>query len=179
MTSSGPSDDPPARGRRPRMRAETAYALLLVLIFAGFAFAAYATYETFNPAAQQACSISPYLSCSKVDNSGHTSTLGVPDWAIGVAGYLVLIVLGLLVAHTWKREYLKLLTAVSLLGALVSLYLAYVELVIIQGLCPVCLSTYLCNAGVLAMCVYLLRLTAGREDEVSETGAIPAPSDPA
>lgn len=161
------------------MRAETAYALLIVLIFAGFAFAAFATYETFDPSAQQVCSISPYLSCAKIDNSGHTSTLGVPDWAIGVAGYLVLIVLGLLAARTWKREHLRWLTAVSLLGVLVSVYLAYIELVIIQGLCPVCLGTYLCNAGVLAMGLYLLRLTGSPDEGAPGPSAGSAPGEPA
>src|SRR5579863_7892385 len=128
-----------------RMRAETAYSLIIVLLLAGLAFSVYAWYESVNTAAQGVCSINSYVSCGKIDNSGHTTTLGIPDWAIGVAGYVVMIALGILAYRTYKRQYLLALTAVSGLGLATSAYFAYLELVVIQGICPICLGAYLCN----------------------------------
>jgi uncharacterized membrane protein len=148
----------------PRMRAETAYSLVLVLLLAGLAFSTFAWYETVHPAAQGVCSINKYISCSKIDQSGRTTTLGVPDWAIGIGGYVVMVALGVLAFRTFKRPYLLSLLAVSGLGLALSAYLAYLELVVIQGICPICLGAYLCNLAAFGILVYLVRLTGGPDD---------------
>ncbi len=148
-----------------RMRADTAYALVLLLLIGGLAFSAYAWYETVNASAQGVCSINSYVSCGKIDTSGHTTTLGLPDWGIGVAGYVVMIALGVLAYRTYRRSYLEGLTVVSGLGLALSVYFAYIELVVIQGLCIICLGAYLCNLASFVLLLYLVRLT-GEPDEV-------------
>ena len=154
------------------MQAQTGYALLMTFVLIGFGFALFATYETFVPSAEAVCSVNAFISCAKVDNSGHTSTLGIPDWSIGVAGYAVLLILGIRAFRSWNRNHLLAFTAVSAAGALVSLYLAYIELAVIQGLCPVCLGTYLFNAAALLTALYLLRLgRSGADDHGSRTPA--------
>lgn len=146
-----------------RMRAETAYSLVIVLLLAGLAFSAYSWYETVNPAARGVCSITPYFSCAKIDTSGDTTTLGLPDWGIGVAGYIVMLGLAFLAYRTYKRQHLLALTTVSGLGLLLSGYFAYLELFVIQGVCPICLGAYLCNIGAFVLMVYLVRMTSERE----------------
>ncbi len=156
-----------------RMRADTAYSLAILLLVAGLAFSAYAWYETVNVSAQGVCSISSYVSCGKIDNSGHTTTFGIPDWAIGVAGYVVMLALGILAFRTYKRRYLEAVTVVSGLGLALSVYFAYLELIVIQGLCIICLGAYLCNLAAFLLLVYLVRLT-GEPDEPVHPGAAEA-----
>lgn len=158
------------------MRAETGYALLLTLVVVGMGFALYATYETYVPSARAACAVSAFFSCAKVDTSGHTSLLGIPDWSIGVAGFVVLLILGALAFRTWHRPYLQAFALVSALGLLLSLYLGYIELAIIQGLCPVCLGTYLFNAGALLTALYLLRQSRPAASETARKPSAPAAS---
>jgi uncharacterized membrane protein len=146
-----------------RMRAETAYSLVIVLLLAGLAFSTYAWYETVNPAARGVCSFGSYFSCAKIDTSGDTTTLGLPDWGIGVAGYVVMLFLGILAYSTYKRPHLLAVTAVSGLGVAISAYFAYIELVIIQGICVICLGAYLCNLAAFLLLVFLVRLTDEKE----------------
>jgi uncharacterized membrane protein len=153
-----------------RMRAETAYALVIVILLAGLAFSIYAWAETAFPALQSTCSWSSFISCGKIDNSGHTTTAGIPDWAIGIVGYLAMLALAFLAYSTYKRPHLLGLTTVSGLGVALSGYYAYLELVVIQGLCPICLGAYLCNLGAFVLMVYLVRLTADRHDPVPAAG---------
>jgi uncharacterized membrane protein len=162
------------------MRAETVHAALLVVLVVGLGLSAYAAYETFNVAAQGYCSVSKFLSCSAVDESGHTSTLGVPDWLIGVAGFVALVALDIPLYVTWRRDLLQGVVALSALGIVVALYLGYVELAIIHALCPVCFSTYLVDAIAFLLSLWLLlssRGTGEKDDETPEpdsTAAGPA-----
>jgi uncharacterized membrane protein len=142
------------------MRAETVHAVLLMGILVGLAFSVFAAYETLNPSIEGVCSVNSYISCQKIDTSGHTSTLGIPDYLWGVGGFLLLLLLDIPLYRTWKRQWLLPVTALSLVGALFSIYFGYIELVVIQGLCLVCLSAYLCNVVVLACAAYLMRLSA-------------------
>jgi uncharacterized membrane protein len=152
------SDDAP-RGRSRKITAEQLYPLLVVLLLAGLAAALYAAYETVNPAASAVCSTSGYISCSKVGGSGHTTIAGIPDWAIGVGGYLGMTALGILAFRTFERRYLTLLAGLSAVGLLLSLYFVYEEVVVIQALCPVCSTAHALNVAVLAVTVALLRMS--------------------
>jgi uncharacterized membrane protein len=153
------------------MRAETAYALVIVLLLAGLSFATFSWAETVDPALQRTCSFSSFWNCGKIDNSGHTTTLGIPDWGIGIAGYVAMLALAFLSYRTFKREHLLILTTVSGLGLALSGYLAYLELVVIQAVCPICLGAYLCNLAAFLVLVYLVRLTGGRSEPAAPVGS--------
>lgn len=154
------------------MRAESLHAIVLLALVAGLAASAFAGYETLNPSSEKICSINPFVSCAKIDNSGHTTTFGVPDWILGVAGYVALLALDVGVYRTWRRDLLLGLTALSGLGVAFSAYLAYIELVVIVGLCPVCLTAYLANALAFGALIALVR--QGRSAPDPEPG--PSPS---
>jgi len=153
------------------MRAETAHAVILLAIVAGLGFALFSAYETLNPAAQQACSVSPFFSCAAVDQSGLTTTLGVQDYWWGIAGFALLLALDIPLYRTWKRSWLLALTTASLAGAVFSVYLAYVELGLIGALCPVCLGAYLSNAVVLGFALVLVRMAGDPRVPVPEAAA--------
>src|SRR5580693_2779252 len=91
--------------RRPRLDAETLYALLIVVLLGGLAAASYAAYEVLNPAASAVCSVSGTISCGKVADSGHTTILGIPDWGIGIAGFVAMLLVAFLAYRTFDRQY--------------------------------------------------------------------------
>src|SRR5690348_9962357 len=139
------------------MDARTLHALLPIAICVGLGFSLYATYETLFPAAQASCSVNGFFSCSKVDQSGLTSTLGVPDYAWGVAGFVALLAVDIPLLATYKRSWLYALFGLSTIGLLFSIYLAYVELALIDALCLVCTGAYLCNVVVWDLALGLVR----------------------
>jgi uncharacterized membrane protein len=152
------------------MRAESVHAALLVLVVAGLGLSCFATYETLNPSVAQVCSPTHYISCSAVDGSGHTMTLGVPDWLIGVAGFVLLLAIDVPLYLTWRRELLTGLVAVSGLGLAVAVYLAVIELTVINALCPVCFSTYVVVGLVFLLSLRLFLSSRGADSEdVEET----------
>jgi uncharacterized membrane protein len=128
--------------------------LLLLSILAGIAFSVYAAAEVLDPALQGSCSISAFFSCGAVDQSGHTTLGSIPDWSIGLGGFVLLLALDLPLLSTFDPRLLNAVLLFSGVGVAVSLYLGYVELDIIHALCPICLGAYLSNAV-----AFLLALT--------------------
>ena len=155
------------------MKAETVHQLLLLGILIGLAFALYAAAESLVPALQTSCTVNSYFSCGKIDNSGHTTTLGIQDYLWGIGGYIALFIVDVPLYRTWKREWLQAITLLSGLGALLSIYFAYLELVVIQGVCPVCLGAYLSNLLVFGCAAYLMRLGSA-ERRAAREAAQPA-----
>ena len=117
------------------------------------------------PSAASACSFNSLVSCSKVGSSGHTTTLGVPDWLWGIGGFLVLLGIDLRVYRTWDRRALQFLAGLSAVGALLSAWFVYNGLFLIQAVCPVCTVAQAANAVVLAASIALLRISSGPEPD--------------
>ncbi len=139
------------------MDARTLHALLPVAIVIGLAFSVFAAYETVYPAAESACSVNAFVSCAKVDQSGQTTTFGIQDYWIGLAGFIVLLAVDIPLFRTWKPTWLYVLFGFSTLGVVAAIYLAYVELVVIGALCLICTGAYLSNVVVFGAAVALLR----------------------
>lgn len=156
------------------MRSETLHAILPLAIVVGLAFSIFATAETFDPALRAACSINPFLSCSRVDQSGHTTTFGIPDFALGIAGFLVMFVLDVQVYRLGRGRWLDALTGVSAVGFGLSVYFAWVELGVIHALCLICLGAYVANGVTLLAAVWLRRPSTGLG---RSAGARPAPGE--
>lgn len=131
------------------MRPQTLHGIILAGAVVGLALSIFAMLETIDPALQSACSVDPLFSCGAVTTSGHTTIFGIPDWSIGLAGFILLVGLDVPLYRTWKRSYLTGILALSIIGLGLSLYLAYVEVFVIGHVCPVCLGTYIANGFVL------------------------------
>lgn len=143
------------------MRSETLHAILPLVLVAGLAFSIYAAAETVDPALQGSCSVNSYISCHKVDVSGHTTTLGIPDYALGIAGYVLMFALDVQVYRQGRGRWLDALTLVSGLGVVLSVYFASIELFVIQGFCLICFSAYVCNVGAFVVALALRRPSSG------------------
>ncbi len=150
------------------MRAETLHALLLLALIVGLGASIFAYAESVDVSLQRDCSVNVFFSCSKVDQSGQTTTLGLPDYAWGIGGFLAMLALDIPLYVSWRASLLRALAALSGLGVLLSADLTYIELVRIDALCPVCLTAYLSN--LLAFLLFVALLHRGRRgtDELEE-----------
>jgi uncharacterized membrane protein len=160
------------------MRAETLHAIVLLAAVGGLALSVFAAYETTHPAAEAVCNINSYFSCAAVDQSAHSSTFGIPDYAFGIGGFIALLAVDIPLYRSWERSWLLGLATLSVAGVVVSVYFAYVEVAIIQAFCPVCLSAYLANAIVLAGALALwwkARGVTARAVRPEEPRAVSAP----
>ncbi len=141
--------------------ARVLHRLLLFFILLGLAFSLYATLETVDSALRATCSVNSFISCQAVDSSGHTFTGPVPDWLIGVGGFVLLLALDLPLLRTYKASWLKAVLGVSGLGVLMAVYLGTIELTVIHALCPICLGAYLSVTAAFGVSVVLFRARRG------------------
>ncbi len=81
--------------------------------------------------------------CSKVNSSIYSEVNGIPVAVVGIAGYLVILVLLLLENRIdfLKNNGTMALFGLALIGFLFTIYLIYVELALIHALCPFCVTS--------------------------------------
>jgi uncharacterized membrane protein len=136
----------------------------------------YTALETLDAGLRGSCTVNSYFSCSAVDTSGRTTTLGIPDAAIGIAGFvLILVVAALAERHGKDIRYLYALLFFTTVGVAFASYFAYVELVQIHALCPVCTAAY--AFGVLVW-VGGIALTRRVRNRLRKAQAVPTPAHP-
>lgn len=156
------------------MRTRTLRTLVYVGGALGLIASGYAAAEVYVAGLSQACSVNGVVSCNVILDSGKTTTLGIPDYAFGVAGFVAILVLGIL-AEQRRRDsrWTYLLAGLTTAGVALSLYFLYVEVVEIGGICPVCVAAYLFG-GLAWMGAIGLVVKAYRRDRHARDGAVPA-----
>lgn len=102
----------------------------------------------------ETCDINEKLSCTTVDQSDYSSVGGIAVSAIGAAGYLALIVLGIIALV--QRPAVPNLTVGfiwtgTVIGFAYSIYLTYLEAFVIGAYCPYCVASALAMAGIFAV----------------------------
>jgi uncharacterized membrane protein len=117
----------------------------LILVCIGLINAAYLTYSHYQISYDSFCPVTAegYGDCHDVTNSEYSVILGVPLAVLGVLYYIsVLFVLIIL----WKKKkecLLWLLSVVTSLGLLFSIWLVYLQLWVLQAICPYCMLSAL------------------------------------
>lgn len=125
------------------MRTKTLWNFTYLVAGLGFLTSIYTALESIDTSLQRTCSVTSFFSCAAVDASGHTSTLGIPDSAIGIAGFiLILVVLALAERHPDDPRFFYVVLFFTTGAVAFASYFAYVELAIIHALCPVCTTAY-------------------------------------
>lgn len=101
------------------------------------------------------CSINPVLSCGSEMMAPQASVPGFPDSLIGVVGFMVIVVSGVLaVAHVrLPRWYWTGLAAGTLLGTGFIHWLIYQSLYRIGALCPYCMVIWAITIPLLVVTV--------------------------
>jgi uncharacterized membrane protein len=127
----------------------------IALAAIGIPDAVYHSYDeiTSYSAPLTSCNISSLLNCGRVFQSGHTKFLGLSLWVYGVVWFPLLLAMGIWFARSgggidgfWALPVLT-------VGNLFTLYLWYLELVVIHAVCPVCVSMYALNYAMTAIAV--------------------------
>jgi uncharacterized membrane protein len=81
--------------------------------------------------------------CATVNISKYSEVYGIPLGVIGFVGYAaILLVLSLENRHPLFKEYGNTLAmGMSFAGFIYSLYLTYIEIYVIQAICPFCVAS--------------------------------------
>lgn len=158
------------------MKTRTLWTVLYLTAGLGLIASIYAGLETLDTSLRSSCTINSFFSCSAVDASGRTSTLGIPDAAIGIVGFiLILAVAALAERHSRDLRYFYALLFFTTGGVAFASYFAYVELAEIHALCPVCTSAYIFGVltwvGTIALTARVGRKIAAAVPETRKSAA--------
>jgi len=97
--------------------------------------------------------------CDRVIRSPYSRLLGVHNSTIGLWLFFFIFVMTLLHDlgwEPWPKLTSSTLIALSFIGTLVSLYLTYIQLFVLKGLCNWCLTSAL-----LILAIFILTVTSG------------------
>lgn len=119
-------------------------------------------YLSWIKLANQTASCSLIGDCETVSNSRYAVVGGVPIAVIGAAGYLlVLVLLHLDRPSAGGSEAIRFaLFGVTLAGTLFSVYLTYLEVFVLQAICPFCVLSAVVMVGLFVLSLIRLRLWA-------------------
>ncbi|MBZ0284892.1 MAG: vitamin K epoxide reductase family protein [Anaerolineae bacterium] len=120
---------------------DTLRILSLVLIAVGIVISGYLSYVKLTNVAM-VCVESGAFNCEVVQNSAYSRLFGIPIAWLGLATYLVMGAIILLEKRVaFLREYSAIMVfGINLFGWLFSMWLVYVQVVLLKALCPWCLS---------------------------------------
>ena len=119
-------------------------------------------YLSYIKIANQTASCSLIGDCEAVNNSRYAVIGGVPIALLGAAGYLVILVLLYLdrPAAAGSDVIRFALFGVTLAGTLYSIYLTYLEVFVLEAICPFCVVSALVMGGLFVLSLVRLRLWA-------------------
>ena len=95
-----------------------------------------------NPAFKPSCDLNPIVSCGSVMSSHQGSLFGFPNPWIGLAGFSVLLTMGMgmLAGAKFRRWFWQSLETGISLGLVFALWLLFESVYRIHALCPYCLT---------------------------------------
>jgi uncharacterized membrane protein len=108
--------------------------VLVILAVCGIVVSALALREHYREEGDSPCSINERWDCGIVNHSPYAMVGPIPVAVIGIAGYLLLGVLGL------RRSY-RLVLACALPGLAFALYLAHIEASVLGVWCVYCVAS--------------------------------------
>lgn len=131
----------------------------LVVTLLGVALSIYLTIEHFTSAAVLACPEGQTINCAKVTSSTWSAVFGIPVAVLGLVYFVAMTLLVTPVA--WRQRKLDPVRIVGAAGgALMVLYLIYVELFLVNALCLWCTGVHVVTVALLGI---ILWRTANRD----------------
>lgn len=111
------------------------YRLIIIIASSlGILLSSYMTYEYYSNAALPFCGVGS--GCDSVSQSAYSTIRGIPVALFGVIGYFLILVFASV--NMKKRNRWAVLHYISLAALTFSLYLTYLELFVINAICPYC-----------------------------------------
>lgn len=124
------------------------YKIVTNLALFGILLALYLVWQQFGQPTIKPCSINATINCDAVISGPVSKTFGIPTPFIGLTGYIIILISALL-----KKKHI--LLAMTTGGLAFCLWLAFVELVQLKVVCPVCV---MCQITMLAIFVLALKI---------------------
>jgi uncharacterized membrane protein len=111
-----------------------------------------------NPSYVPSCNINPIVSCGSVMTTQQASVLGFPNPLLGIIGFTVVVVTGVLVVGkvTLPRWYWIGLSVGTLVGAVLVHWLIFQSLYRIGALCPYCMAVWAVTVPLLVVLVSIV-----------------------
>jgi vitamin-K-epoxide reductase (warfarin-sensitive) len=113
--------------------------VIAILAVAGIAVSSLSLYHHFQTSKTSYCDFGESFNCDIVNRSEYSSIAGIPVAAIGIAGYLAMLLLA--TVYRDRRETLGVLFGGALAGLGFALYLTYIEGFVLGAWCILCLSS--------------------------------------
>lgn len=120
-------------------------------------------YLTWIKIADNVISCSGIGDCESVNSSSYAEISGIPIALFGAGAFLAVLVLLLLQTRLREQAQNLLLGifGISLAGTLYSVYLTYIEVFVLQAICPFCVLSALMITGLLIISVYRIKMDFG------------------
>ncbi|MBI2482650.1 vitamin K epoxide reductase family protein [Candidatus Uhrbacteria bacterium] len=114
-----------------------------VFALAGTLVSGYALRQHYAPAGSSFCNVTTTFSCDLVNQSTYSEIMGIPVAAIGVVGYVAMLVLAMIARGNARRAAwcIPWLRAGAIGGIVFSLILTGIELFIIGAICVLCVAS--------------------------------------
>jgi uncharacterized membrane protein len=111
-----------------------------------------------NPSYVPSCNINPIVSCGSVMTTPQASVLGFPNPLLGIIGFTVVVVTGVLAVSkvTLPRWYWIGLSVGTLVGAVLVHWLIFQSLYRIGALCPYCMAVWAVTVPLLVVLVSIV-----------------------
>lgn len=132
------------------------YLYIKALAVLGIVLACYLLFEQLTHTAFQPCNINSTVNCNAIISGPVAKTFGIPTPLIGLTGYIVILISAMLMKK-------KLILGMAIFGLVFCLSIAYIELVQLKVVCPVCI---LCQLDMIS--VFLLSLLLNFRKPVSK-----------
>lgn len=126
------------------------YTIIKILSFIGILLSVYLLWQQFFRPAFQPCYVNSYINCDAVISGPVANTFGIPTPLYGLIGYILITA----AAYLHKK---KLLVGTATFGLIFCLSIAYIELVQLKVICPVCISCQIIMIAVFVLGIKVLR----------------------
>jgi uncharacterized membrane protein len=148
----------------------------ITLALAALAISAYLTLDHYTARVTLACSDSGIVNCAKVTTSSYSKLAGIPLPVIGLAYFLLMLLLDLPAAWRSRRPGLRAGRLAAALGGVgFALYLVSVELLSLDAICLWCSVVHVLTLALFAVVALGTALTGVEVVTRAETAQRPAP----
>lgn len=140
------------------MKTRTLRSVVYLAAGIGLIVSLFAAAEIIDAALLKICTVNTFVSCAAVAQSGKTTTFGIPDYLVGIGGFILIIIFnGVGERRPEHKAWVWALLALTTVGVAYSAWLLYVELVLIGAICLVCASAYVMGIVAWAGAIGLVR----------------------
>lgn len=129
------------------------YKIVIPLALIGIGLALYLLYEYLAPPHPSLCYINSYINCEASTRGPLANTFGIPTALWGLTGYIMILISAI---KRWRRVLFGVVT----FGLLFCLRITYLELFVINAICPVCLA---CQTVMIILFILGIKLLEKKE----------------